>query len=811
MERKRLSILTNGLYNYEEHSPLSFLKETLGEGKDTTTHVAIPRNLKDSELSNIFKPSCKVQLNLRRLRLKSILNTTQLYHQAGYLTNLDYTTVSNILIWHTIHGDSMFDLLKNWGLFNSQKEFEEKSKLLGSRVKVYPKNFSLKMALSELNDLAGHKLVDPQFNLREECESLANGGNKKQNYRNKLFMKGLNDIMGPESITPQHTMSFKEYVTGGHWLTTGSSSIGRVDWEHDKTKGHFKARKNMLMDIYSPEELWAMVSAWDGTINNKPIIKNELGKMRLAIASNLESYLHESYFMSLIGHVYTKWKYVTLDEKETAYLRRTEQLAHSLRKGGYALPWDFKSFDHQATTMEIQDILRAIASRLPMSDEIRCVVEKVILSYDHAYLTCEGQRIHVTGGLQSGQRITSLIGNTWNAAITSSVVHLARLFVPNIDIMAIGVRGDDTYIVLRTAVQAYYMRICYSALYAVGNDAKFSIRQHSCEFLRSEVSSSKVTAWPNRAIPAVTQRKPWSDNPWDPVREVNILVDNLRNVERRCSKSLDVIHLAIKQQWSKFTKQSYHYLHLPVRFGGLGLYPYAGWMANKCLPKPQRGSVKITTPLNGVAPEYARTFITDKDYSTHSLKSKITAGDVSKASIGLLSQYIDKVRQQDTVWTRYLWEQKSPNNLKNLTLRNIPKPPEWKFPKPHNQTNLESNTAGFPRFDEFLSVYSVIKTQVKDSLKKLCLTYYPAVARSMVNLESQGFHRTDAITIILGGFPSECNFYTNPRLSTIITNTMRSYGIYCRGREKIAKRIYDYTNTVTRLLESSFITRFYSF
>lgn len=763
--------MTNGLYDYSEQTLQSLLKTLFGDKNDnvdSTTFTDIPPAANEQILEGIFRPSCKSQLNLRRLRMGSLLH--QLGSKClGWLGGLDYATACNLLIWSHINGDSMFMELKSWGFFNSQSSFEEKSKLVGSAVKVFPKNFKLKMALAELVDLCGHKLVDPLFDLRAECRDLAGGGRSDIN-RSAAFDYGLNAVIGPETIHSKTVLGFEQYVKDGCWLTTGSSSIGRVDWEWMGKKGHFKARKNMLVDIYSPDEIWDLVSNWDGCIRNKPIVKNELGKMRLAIASNLESYIHEAYLLSIIGHEYVSWKHITLDEREPAYLKRTEKLMKLLKDGFYALPWDFKAFDHQPKTKEIQSILTTIFSRVQLSPSQALVLDRVVKSYSKAELIYDNKPITITGGLQSGQRITSMIGNVWNAAITEAVIKFANLLNPSIVTAEVAVRGDDTYLVVPTAIQAYYIRICYAALFAEGNDAKFSIRQHSCEFLRSEVSANKVTAWPNRAIAAVTQRKPWSDNPWDPAREVITVIDNLRNVERRIGRKLPILEKASKVQWSKFCKQSYKYLELPVRLGGLGILNFDGWVPNTVFPKPSHGSVKITSNLNGKMPEYLSAFASNNEYLRCSISSKISAGDVSKASVDLVSEYLDTIRSLRVVWTRGKpLDTRISNSVIHRVSDVIPIAPNWKFPRDKPPVNLTSSDPTWPRFDAFLSDFNKIKQVASDTIGSVTRKFYPDVYQLLKTLESQGYHRTDAITIILGSFPTERCFDLNPRLVPIVT------------------------------------------
>lgn len=805
-ERTKVSQLTNGLYHTHDPSEHELLTAVIHTPDTTIFNSALLKiyEKRDSEVLALIQPLAKICIGMRRLRLLNIAKTNKTVADEiiPYMSELNYELVTNILIWTIIHGTESFHTLRRYGYFNDVKTFNAQSRELGYTVKVFERCFALKTKYAEIGNLAGYRMVDDSFDIEEECKSLAHGPDYKSEIRNLLFGPMLQELMGSSRILPKTNITFEEYVKEGRWLTSGSSSIGRVHWTIDEKTRHFKARKNMLLDIYSPDELWELVSKWDGVIRNKPLIKNELAKMRLAVASNIESYLYEAYMMQVIGHEYTTWDYITLDESETEYCKRTEKLMEGLEYGAYALPWDFKSFDHQATTLEIQSILSNMFSKVVLTDEQIDISGKILHSYGKGIIyqdTTEPRfEYRIMGGLQSGQRITSLIGNIWNAVVTKSALWIAKHLCPDLHFGEVALRGDDTYVLADTALGAYYIRLAYASMFALGNDAKFSIRQISCEFLRSEISPKRVTAWLNRSIPAITQRKPWSDKPWDPVREIVTITDNIRTAERRFGKcEFTTLHLANKQQWSKYTRQSYLYLHLPARLGGIGVYDFNGWIPDCRLPPTKRPNIAVTSDLRGKMPEYLTGIVREEDYLKGSLTSKMQPGDVAGDFVGMTINYIQDVRKIKTKWvkkTEYLAiSNQIADRLIKTLLRTAPLPPDYTFPRPRIKVDLTSTTRGWPSFPRFLSDFGKFQQYTTESLASLARQHYPNVWRQMRAYEKRGFHRTDAISMILGDFPAAVNMYTNARLTSIIKESIRDEVLRVHGRDQIAISMANYT------------------
>ncbi|KAL1479037.1 hypothetical protein MTO96_052194 [Rhipicephalus appendiculatus] len=162
-----------------------------------------------------------------------------------------------------------------------------------------------------------------------------------------------------------------------HDLRSGSSLIGRVDYEvevdGEGRKGHFKARKNLVLDVYPFEDLVQRVRKHN-TQDNRALVKSEFGKIWLAVSAPLEVYLQQGYLYNVSGSAYLSWPGNTLEESVAAEMWRTERTFVRMASGAFALPYDFARFDHQPTTDEVvtfQSITfdRALENALPPHNE----------------------------------------------------------------------------------------------------------------------------------------------------------------------------------------------------------------------------------------------------------------------------------------------------------------------------------------------------------------------------------------------------------------------------------------------------------
>jgi len=127
-------------------------------------------------------------------------------------------------------------------------------------------------------------------------------------------------------MPPQVKWTLTEYIRSGEWERAGSASVSHAVFKYADADGwihlhRHKCRKNQILDQFSVGELAAMVL--DQTEQrNVALVKSELGKIRIAVASPLEHYLGYSWVVSFAGHFYKTWRDNTMEETPYEELAR---------------------------------------------------------------------------------------------------------------------------------------------------------------------------------------------------------------------------------------------------------------------------------------------------------------------------------------------------------------------------------------------------------------------------------------------------------------------------------------------------------
>lgn len=494
---------------------------------------------------------------------------------------------------------------------------------------------------------------------------------------------------------------------------------------------------------------------------------------------------------------------MTHDETPAAQHNRMRKAMELLADGSFALPWDFAAFDHQSTVSEVKSIIAKsgllVADHIPpyYKREYLNLLNKSVTSYDknHLILTTNDKVLEAkqTGGIPSGIRRTSYIGNCWNMVVTDIVRDYVKAIVGQDRIETIRIKGDDTYIIAKDPVVLYIFRAVYAAINAIGIDSKFGIAQNICEFLRVEMRPDACQGWVNRAIPSVTQRKPWNSQPWSPSAEVATVCSNIQLLERRSMRLLPKLHQANKIKWSKYVSQSTHWLDLPTRLGGFGLYPLRGWVPNGTLPRISKPLIEIKNPL--VPAKLQWTDLTPEEaeaYTKESFNDKLASDDVPGPQKYYGKKFINDLRNR-----KYEWRNEA---FMIGNYRTIPGPIDDAIWPKFRHIPTESINAAFPHYPEFVRQHQTLKRALERSdikirsLMDYTQEYYPGIYEQIRSYERNGWHRTDAIAISTGDIPCEPTKILHPILTPFVKKTIELNDYkYWKGRKCIAIRLYNIT------------------
>lgn len=788
---------------------LEHIRKFLGRGK-RASHVVYNSTLSVCDLEY----RCAADKATRRLHFDDIRKYVgkDALRAANWLKHMDPIIITNFTIWTELHGFGLFEVALEGGLLNDMKSLMEVGSSLSSYVKRFTNDpLDLKQAFSEINVLTGFLNSDIEaVDWLGKMSELAHGGElhgvDQEEWLN-IFTESLNDVSRGYGAKQPKFLTLEQYVKRGKWITAGSSSIGKVEWSHDAKSGSFKARKNMLQYLYTPDELYEMVMNWDGVTVSKAFVKNEIAKRRLAVASNFEAYIMDSYLMYLYGDNWKNWSYVTLDETPCQSQNRTAGVSQNLRDGCYALPFDYDQFDHQATTAE----LLIIVDKLIDAIEVPCwygetwthIKRMIKHGYRHGIMKItlpSGETVEtlVTGGLPSGVRLTSLIGNVWNAIVTNIVIKLAGQLT-NMHPRAAGVRGDDTYIVSRSPAYLGLVRRLYQAVNAKGKDTKFGISRGICEFLRNEITKDGQRGWSNRSITSISQRKPWTSAPWGVDQQVTITRLVIDSLFRRVRKDVSFLHRANKSKWSRFYRQSSDWLHLPRRLGGFGIYEDNGARPSGKLPLTieDRARYPNIIPSSPVWADMSRD--QQLEYSRLAMTNRLSTDDIPKASIKRKNELIEGVRH-----TKIRWSKLRPLETKNIDAP-CPKPTVPSLWPIRHRVPREVIVCGDDEevsFEQALATASDVARAKRVSVRSLLQPLFPATWTEISVWEKRGWHRTDAINMVLGKTPTELTFPLHPELTVFVQEQIARRCHNWFGREHIASQLYGYTRgSVHSILE----------
>lgn len=572
------------------------------------------------------------------------------------------------------------------------------------------------------------------------------------------------------------------------------------------------------MNLYTPDELWEIINNWDGKIRSKAIIKGELSKIRLAVASNIEMYIHESYLMYLSGHIYKDWYGITLDQNVTESLNENIIIRQLCKQNHFVLPFDYAAFDHQVTTEEVKTITKfyydlGLKNVIPRRlNYVKSIISKTVNAYGKSTLegNYEGktkvETIH--GGLPSGIRTTSLIGNIWNAVLSNIVKNQAISILNYNPIKHISIRGDDSLIICEKAQECYLIRILYLSVNAIGHSNKFAILRSSGEFLRNHISKTELIGWTNRSIPSIVQRKPWNPEPWEENHQVTTIKNNIDIIERRSKKDTTRLHDANKIAWSKITKLSTKYLHLPKRLGGIGIYDFKGFVTNQKLPKLTKTKINFTN-LNNEYKQLSWIQTTEKErkeMNNIDLEAKVVADDIPGFQAKFHRQLMSKYSQVKPFWKKT----KDMLMIPEIENKLIPTCKHKAYIKHIKKEKFEYKGTSIW---EFLTQYNLLR-QVKEigKLTDYLKILFPDFYLRMKYWEKKGWHRTDAINISLGDLVIEPTDKVNSQLTEIIKQLVWKTDITNTfGRNKIATKLSHYTKYISRYLMDQNIATYFRY
>lgn len=565
----------------------------------------------DKEFLEVFPARSPNDLSIRRSRARTVFllykhskRQTDWEYWLPRLVNFDYITTINLLLFNWFHECTWLKFWDRMNCLHSLDDLQKTTKWVSDILKKQPTSMAMRLRYCEAGGVSGYR--NPpfgKFDYFEESKSLADGGEPHgMAHWYKEFEICADEVQGNSTPKAVEYMTLTQFIASDLANTHGASTWGKIEWSYGEEKGKFKARKNFLLDIASPEYLAEQTMLNLGKQTNKSFIKPELGKMRIAVTGDIWTYFSQAYLNYLCGGVYLRWPGNTLDE---SVLEQAERMWEMFKAAElcYGLPFDFAGFDHQPEKDEVKILVGKYLGRgkvnVPM-DRVKdweTIFKGTIEGFDNSVMVAQdkGQimKFGIKGGVQSGIRLTSLLGNYWNSTVTQSCKRFIKGLGLQYDYPS-WLRGDDSAIFGKTYWHALIFRLAYAGINAVGNDSKYGIHFQQSEFLRVWYAD-RAYGYPNRALPSITQRKPWSSDPWDPEGVIKAQLVTVDTLERRMQSTYPVLRKSVAQDWSRIRKQSVRWLELPSTLGGLNILPFTGFIPNKTWPRVEHPQVKMQT------------------------------------------------------------------------------------------------------------------------------------------------------------------------------------------------------------------------
>lgn len=539
-------------------------------------------------------------------RLGEKQNLVRLWHSmAG---DWDYNAVLIVSCMSVVHGPSW---TKRWCEINAFSDGALGATKVAKRVNdvcKYKMEGEERFSMVEAGGMAGYRTLPfPGFDLVKESGELASGGGDHWTL-NLSWDEACAAYLGMAAETV-YDVSFDEYVRSGEWVTSGSSSLGRVEMaivDADGLVTHVKvkARKGSTLDVVTVDELLRHCETDRGQIN-VVIVKSEPGKVRLAVGGDLITYLRMSWLSKFIGVSYKQWKGSTT--KETL-VEQTVRISEMIGEAGrcVGLPFDLARFDHQPELTELVGIFRFILSRaisscpenlLPQYRRQRDIVlngfsdSVVVLKHNQ-----DTKMWKQTGGLGSGLYWTSLGGNAWNSVMTGLAIRLLRLAgVPTATLKRY-IRGDDSSIYGTNWLQLSLLNAAFAAVGAIAAEGKYGITD-GMEFLRVWYTALRVYGYPNRVMMGLCFRKPWANTPPDDSGSLAGVYSAVTSLRRRLNGPLnriDMLWTCVLERWAKLHHIDVRVVSIPRSLGGYGIGPAVYASVKPAMPVIAAEGVTIT-------------------------------------------------------------------------------------------------------------------------------------------------------------------------------------------------------------------------
>lgn len=389
------------------------------------------------------------------------------------------------------------------------------------------------------------------------------------------------DIM-TMNLADVEQFTFYEWVLSGKWVTSGSASGYKIDVEVDNENVRVRVSKTNFIDVRTPEEATQHALSQLKMVNNV-FVKNETGKMRIAVAGDMDTYLKMTYIKHYMAGASTKWPGAIRGEDFDKQRERMALMLELLRTM-YSLPFDWEKFDHQGRRYVFLIFLERVfvISRVNVGPALRKefdeIAENVFKCAQASEMVLHDDgKIYiwtVHGWLESGIAFTSDMGDAGDGMITYLCTRIMQTIGVSLGNSKYWIMGDDSTQIYRNWAMCALAERVMAAIGAIGGVSKFSVRKGETELLRLWYDDDGVHGYPARVIVGLTQRKPWSNDPWQPQNVIDALADACYTLARRTGEHnvCQALLKSLVRTWVRMHNVKFEVAWATTMQGGLGLF-----------------------------------------------------------------------------------------------------------------------------------------------------------------------------------------------------------------------------------------------
>lgn len=765
----------------------------------------------DKHFTAWFGFRTKEDKNIRRTRLHSIWPKIDFgFRQVMLRSGLDMITVHNICLAELIF-PGWSGIYQTYDAFAGIERFIFIAKFISDSIKRGPSTFEMRMKYCENAGFTGYRNPPMAgFNMRQEVQHLAEAGNPHgwHGWLEK-FQQRARKVAGSAPVPVVEYLTLEQFIEADINPTAGASSLGKVHFEWQEKEEKFKARKNYLLDLYTPAELYNLVVQNAHQQTNSAFIKPELGKMRIAVTGDVYSYYLQAWLNYLTGAVYKDWSGSTMDED---VIRQQDRMLETLRRlaDRHSLPFDFQGFDHQPSTLEIRILLEEFLGlgrhNVPTDEEMEWerLKDMCIDAFDDSviYFYEDGAKVvfRVTGGVESGIRLTSLLGTYWNTVVSDIIAELVTLLT-NFPTSQY-IRGDDSAIFCQDYWSCLLFRIGYASVNAIGHDSKYGIHYQETEFLRVWYTHERAQGYVARAIPGIVQRKPWSSEPWVEEGQVTGALESIAIIERRLSgaeSGIATVKQLVIKEWTRYRRTTADWLGCPRVYGGLGVLPWNGKVP--------------TVPFGAIKPRA-------RDYGLHFQ----VGPDTYQRYLARFEQFALTETEAREIQQNVMFTKARTDDVKQLAtlFRENTRPPEAEWqdvgvllaPVPLWHLAKYSDIRDMDTVDSGMYGCDADKKRLWDQIKEVATVrkirpieymriHHPAFVGRLRDLERKGMHRANALAYLFGESMSGNVAPLHPMLTRIVDKVVASVVTKQAGRRNINFSLCDTSAQASKTLLQS--------